>query len=160
MDVPLNPGQVYRFRAQTGVEIVGVAQQILDGFVTISTEQGEVLLAWQHIVAIAHPDCSLVPHAEAHEELPAKTRKKRAAAGSASGKKGKDWSSDELKSLVGGFLDGETDADLALRFGARRGMIASMRQAFECQRGNFVEDEIDSVAKTWVGRIQEALNDR
>jgi hypothetical protein len=55
------------------------------------------------------------------------------------------------------YLDGIEDGDLAQRFSRSRGQIKELRQAFECARGNLVEDQISPIAATWVARWRKAL---
>ncbi len=70
---------------------------------------------------------------------------------------GSPWSDAELKRLADAFLDGHEDGELAERHKRARPAIKQLRQGFECARGNLVEDQISSVAATWVSRWRRVL---
>ncbi len=70
---------------------------------------------------------------------------------------GRAWLDEDLKSLADAYLDGGEDGDLAQRLNRSRGQIKELRQAFECARGNLVEDQISPIAATWVARWRKAL---
>ncbi len=70
---------------------------------------------------------------------------------------GRAWLDEDLKTLADAYLDAVEDGDLALRFNRSRGQIKELRQAFECARGNLVEDQISPIAATWVARWRKAL---
>ena len=70
---------------------------------------------------------------------------------------GRAWLDEDLKALADAYLDGAEDGDLAQRFNRSRGQVRELRQAFECARGNRVEDQISPIAATWVARWRKAL---
>ena len=69
---------------------------------------------------------------------------------------GGDWTDDDLRLLADAMLDGADDATLAREFGRTRGAVRRLRAAFECARGNLVEDDIGP-AVAWVPRLQRVL---
>jgi len=67
------------------------------------------------------------------------------------------WQDEDLKKLATGFLDGDDDATLSEAHHRARSQIRELRQAFECARGNLVEDQISPVAQTWITRWRRVL---
>jgi hypothetical protein len=70
---------------------------------------------------------------------------------------GRAWLDEDLKVLADAYLDGVQDADIAQRLSRAKGQIKELRQAFECARGNLVDDQISPIAATWVPRWRKAL---
>jgi hypothetical protein len=66
---------------------------------------------------------------------------------------------DTMRRIVGGFLDDQTDVDLAQRFGRPKREIQALRAAFECGRGNVVEDQLSNQAMAWLPALREALSE-
>jgi hypothetical protein len=70
---------------------------------------------------------------------------------------GRAWLDEDLKTLADAYLDGVEDGELSQRLNRARSQIRELRQAFECARGNLIEDQISPIAATWVARWRKAL---
>jgi hypothetical protein len=64
---------------------------------------------------------------------------------------------EQLRAVVDGFLDDRPDDDLARTFSCTRSQIRLLRQAFECARGNLVEDQLPPAARSQVDGLRAAL---
>ncbi len=157
-------GESCHFRLSTGEFISGIVNAVDDQWVALLNEKGEVLIAQQHIVALGnaleeHPEgqMSSQPANISSEALPSPVsceRPKKAGRRSP----GRKWNNDDLRAVAEGFLDGMSDADIAEQFSRTRAAIKEMHKAFECARGNFDEDDLGTVAQTWVQRWQKLLS--
>jgi hypothetical protein len=155
---PLAPDRRYRFRCRDGLEICGTVSDVVDGWCGVEDNAEPMWLQIAQIVAVTVESQALPAPVNAAGGKRKRTDQR--ASGAADGKRGRDWQPQEVRELAEGFLDGATDSDLASHFGCPRGAINSMRQAFECARGNLVEEEIDGLARSWVDRVRSALSER
>ncbi|MDA3963835.1 MAG: hypothetical protein PF961_23850 [Planctomycetota bacterium] len=112
---------------------------------TIQGDEGQILVNPAHIAAVA-----------ASGELPAKPVTRRGRA-STSTSPGRPWDDRELKQLSDGYLDGETDKEIAARFERTPAVIRQLRQGFEVARGNLDADTVGEIAASWVSRWQSVL---
>ena len=149
-----DPDVHYTVYCRDGIQLHGLVEQLSEHMWQVRDGSKQAWVNCDQIIALSPKDQPLTVAAAAT------VTKRSSKKATTTSKKGKDWDDDQLRALISGFLDGELDAVLAKQFSARRGMIASMRQAFECQRGNLVDEQLDDVAKTWVSRIREALTHR
>ena len=64
-----------------------------------------------------------------------------------------------IRRIVGGFLDDQNDTQLAQRFGIAKRSVQALRAAFECGRGNVVEDQLGALAAAWLEPLRTALSE-
>lgn len=112
----------------------------------LAGDDGEILVNPQHVAAVGTGGLPVAASGGG-----------KAAKRARSGSPGRPWADDQLKALADGFLDGETDKDLAATFGRTPAIIRQLRQAFEAARGNLDEDSLGEVASTWIGRWRQVL---
>lgn len=149
----LRPAQTVQCILADGTVFRGPVEAARRGWIRLGTDQGPVLLNAAHIACIrgegaAAASLGLGP---VEDDTPKPAKRGTAA-------KTDDWDEDQLRTLADGFLDGHDDGELASRLGQSRGQIKTLRQAFECARGNLVDDEIAPTARPWIGRWREVLS--
>lgn len=148
----LRPGLRLECILADGTVVAGGIDRVTKGWIRLLTDGGPVLIHLRHVAMLKPGDAAAVGlglgPAE-HDEAKPRSRGTPAATG--------DWSPEQLRALADGILDGHTDAELAARLGQRRGQIATLRQAFECARGNLVDDEIPPNARAWIERLRDVL---
>jgi hypothetical protein len=132
-----------------GSRIEGELQAADNLWWRLSAEEGEILVNPQHVAAVGISGGLPVTAGGGGGGKAAKRARGAAP--------GRPWADEQLKALADGFLDGETDKDLAATFGRTPAIIRQLRQAFEAARGNLDEDQLGEVAGTWVGRWRQVL---
>lgn len=143
--VHLNNGQICR----------GQVSGLRGPWLHLAADSGGVLVNLTQASAIVL-DAAAAPEAVIDAPRP-KPRSKEDPIRAGSRALGRAWTDAELKALADAFLDGHHDGELAERFSRSRSQITDMHQAFECARGNIVEDQLRPVATTWVARWRKAL---
>jgi hypothetical protein len=142
-----------------GEQCRGVIIEIGEGWLLLggqgSNGDKSVLVNMQHICSLVL-DVKPAPTAiidapkpkPASKEAPQKTGLKAL---------GRAWLDEDLQQLADAFLDGHDDVILSQRFSRAKNQIKELRQAFECARGNLVDDQVSAIALTWVPRWRKAL---
>jgi hypothetical protein len=161
MDDPLSqliPGRSITAHLTNGQVVRGLISGLRGGWLSlIGTKDGDspVLINLAHASALVlDAKAAPAPFVEVTKPKPASKEAPIRAGGKALGRA---WLDEDLKALADAYLDGIEDGDLAQRFSRSRGQIKELRQAFECARGNLVEDQISPIAATWVARWRKAL---
>ncbi len=158
MDDPLShvmPGRHITAVLSSGQQCRGTVTNIGKGWITLGGGEQMVLVQITHVAAI-NLDSKPTPSPIVDIAMPKPTSKETPVrAGSKA--LGRAWLDDDLKKLADAYLDGAQDAELAQRFSRAKGQIKELRQAFECARGNLVDDQISPIAATWVPRWRKAL---
>lgn len=159
MDDPLSlliPGRSLSAHLTNGQVVRGTITGLRGGWVSLGGGDGGVVL-----VNLAHASALVLdtkpapaPFVEVAKPKPASKDTPIRAGGKALGRA---WLDEDLKTLADAYLDGGEDGDLAQRLNRSRGQIKELRQAFECARGNLIEDQISPIAATWVARWRKAL---
>lgn len=135
-----------------GTIFSGTVDTARRGWIRLVTASGPLLVNLAHVACLKGEGASaaslgLGPVDDA--AAPASRRTARAPAG--------DWDEASLRSLADGFLDGHDDSELAARLGQSKAQIKTLRHAFECARGNVVDDEIPPPARPWIARWRTVL---
>lgn len=160
MDDPLSqliPGRGVTAHLNNGQAVRGIVTGMRGGWLSLGgTEGGNAVL-----INLVHANALVLdtkPAPSAVIDIPKPKPQSKDAPIRAGGKAlGRAWLDEDLKTLADAYLDGAEDGDLAQRFNRSRGQIKELRQAFECARGNLVEDQISPIAATWVARWRKAL---
>jgi hypothetical protein len=162
MDDPLShliPGRSVTAHLNNGQVVRGTVTGLRGGWLSLAggnpDGSGAVLVNLAHAGALVL-DSKAAPTAMIEVAKP-KPQSKEAPVRAGGKALGRAWLDEDLKALADAYLDGAEDGDLAQRFNRSRGQIKELRQAFECARGNLVEDQISPVAATWVARWRKAL---
>ena len=160
MDDPLSqliPGRSLSAHLNNGQVVRGTITGMRGGWMSLGGADGSGVV----LVNLAHASALVLdtkPAPAAFVEVTKPKPSSKDAPIRAGGKAlGRAWLDEDLKALADAFLDSVEDGDLALRYNRSRGQIKELRQAFECARGNLVEDQISPVAATWVARWRKAL---
>ncbi len=160
MDDPLSqliPGRSLSAHLTNGQVVRGTITGLRGGWLSLGAPSGEGAV----LVNLAHASALILdtkPAPVAFVEVAKPKPSSKDAPIRAGGKAlGRAWLDEDLKTLADAYLDAVEDGDLALRFNRSRGQIKELRQAFECARGNLVEDQISPIAATWVARWRKAL---
>jgi hypothetical protein len=158
MDDPLSqliPGRQVTAHLANGQVSRGMVTGMRGGWLSLGGENGTLLVNLAH-AAVILLDAKAAPTAFVEVTKPKPTSKDSPVR--AGGKAlGRAWLDEDLKALASAYLDGIDDGELSTRFNRSRGQIKELRQAFECARGNLVEEQISPVAATWVARWRKAL---
>ncbi len=160
MDDPLSqliPGRSITAHLNNGQVVRGIVTGMRGGWLSLGGADGgnAVLINLVHAGALVL-DTKPAPAALIEVAKP-KPQSKDAPIRAGGKALGRAWLDEDLKALADAYLDGAEDGDLAQRFNRSRGQIKELRQAFECARGNLVEDQISPIAATWVARWRKAL---
>ena len=158
MDDPLaqlEPGRGVAVHLTNGQICRGSVSGLRGPWLHLAADSGGVLVNLTQVTAIVL-DAAGAPEALIDIARP-KPRSKDEPIRAGSKALGRAWTDAELKSLADAFLDGLHDGELAERFHRSRTQITELHQAFECARGNLVEDQLRPVARTWVARWRKAL---
>jgi len=158
MDDPLSqliPGRSLSAHLNNGQVVRGIVTGLRGGWLSLGDGTKAVLINLAHANALVL-DTQAAPATFVDIARPKPSSKDSPIR--AGGKAlGRAWLDEDLKTLADAYLDGIEDGDLAQRFNRSRGQIKELRQAFECARGNLVEDQISPIAATWVARWRKAL---
>lgn len=159
MEDPLSqlmPGRSVTAHLSSGQVVRGTISGMRGGWLSLGGgESGAVLVNLNHATAILLDAKSApAPFVEIAKPKPSSKDSPIRAGGKALGRA---WLDEDLKALADAYLDHIEDGDLAQRFNRSRGQIKELRQAFECARGNLVEEQISPIAATWVARWRKAL---
>jgi hypothetical protein len=161
MDDPLSqliPGRSVTAHLTNGQVVRGLISGLRGGWISlIGTNDGDspVLINLAHASALVlDAKAAPAPFVEVTKPKPTSKDAPIRAGGKALGRA---WLDEDLKTLADAYLDGAEDGELAQRFNRSRGQIKELRQAFECARGNLVEEQISPIAATWVARWRKAL---
>jgi hypothetical protein len=158
----LPPGRRVTAQLVQGPLYRGSVRRVVDGWLLLETESGLVLINLSQVAVISQEAGDTGDDVEASleglDELPKPTSAERPTRTSRA--PARPWKDDDLKQLADAFLDGADDSELASRFNRTRGQVKELRQGFECARGNLVEDQISSVAATWIDRWRRVLSPR
>jgi hypothetical protein len=149
----LRPGQHLQCILADGTVFSGHVDNARKGWLRLTTEQGPLLINVAHVALLKPLDASAVGIGLGSSEP--ETTASRRSAGTTTAED--DWDPESLRALADGFLDGHDDSELAARLGQRKGQVKTLRQAFECARGNLVEDEIAPTAREWIDRWRSVL---
>ncbi|HEX3132592.1 MAG TPA: hypothetical protein VHX44_03295 [Planctomycetota bacterium] len=158
MDDPLSqliPGRSVAAHLNNGQVVRGTVTGLRGGWLSLGDGTKAVLVNLAHANALVL-DTNAAPAAFVEVTKP-KPLSKDAPIRAGGKALGRAWLDEDLKTLADAYLDGIEDGDLAQRFNRSRGQIKELRQAFECARGNLVEDQISPIAATWVARWRKAL---
>jgi hypothetical protein len=139
-------GEAIRVDLRDGRSVSGHLVGADGHWLGLETDDGRLLLPVAGIAAVCADQVRL--------GLAEKPRRKAAGAAPAVGR---GWNDADLRQLADAFLDGEHDAQLAERFGRSRSVIKILHAAFECARGNLVEEDLPDAAKAWLGRWSAVL---
>jgi len=150
----LRPGLRLECILADGTVVTGVIERAAKGWLRVQTSTGPVLVHLTHVALIKPGDAEAAGIGLGSQEDSSPTRGSSRGAPAASA----DWSPEQLRALADGLLDGHTDTELAARLGQRKAHIVTLRQAFECARGNMVDDEIPPAARVWISRWREVLS--
>jgi hypothetical protein len=151
----LEPGRGIAVHLSNGQICRGQVGGLRGPWLHLTAESGGVLVNLTQVTAIVL-DAASAPEAMIDIARP-KPRSKDEPIRAGSKALGRAWADAELKALADAFLDGLQDGELAERFHRSRSQITELHQAFECARGNLVEDQLRPVARTWVARWRKAL---
>ena len=157
--LPIPPERLIALHLENKAILIGRAEQVADNWVRLQTPDGIKLVNLDHVLLIDLNEGLRDPGPQVDEGL-GKPRSKDIPMKMGSKAPGRPWTDDDLKQLSEGFLDGALDAQLAERYHRTRGQIRDLRQGFECNRGNAVEEQISPAATTWVARWHRVLNSR
>jgi len=152
----LLPGKKVVAQTSQGPVYRGVVRKSLRGWIAIDAEGGRTLLNLDHLVSVVVLGADDDEDMEAAGGLmkPQSLERPRVLTRTAPARA---WQDEDLKKLATGFLDGDDDATLSEAHHRARSQIRELRQAFECARGNLVEDQISPVAQTWITRWRRVL---
>ncbi len=139
-----------------GHVLVGHGQPLEGGWLRLRSRDCERLVNLVHVVLIDASDGVSEESSPIDAALP-RPKSKDTPIKLGSRAPGRAWTDPDLKALSEGFLDHVNDSDLAQRHHRTKGQIRDLKQAFECQRGNLVEDEISPAARLWVDRWRRVL---
>ncbi len=140
--------------------LVGRAEPLDGGWVCLRSRDGARLVNLDHVTFIDLNEAGEDPGEQQVDERVPRPRSKDTPVKVGSKAPARPWTDEDLKVLSDGFLDGHQDAPLADRFNRTRSQIRDLRQAFECNRGNVVEDQISPAATTWIPRWRRVLSGR
>ena len=159
----LAPGADFWLRID-GLTLTGRWVGVVDGWLHLDAFDGAVVVALASIDAmgVGAPPAAVVP-AETSKGAGAKQTAKKRPAAAKSEKKAPAITPppdpDMIRRIVGGFLDDQDDKTLAQRFGIAKREISTLRAAFECGRGNMVEDQLPALAMAWLPVLRDALSE-
>ena len=158
MDDPLSqliPGRSVTAHLSNGQVVRGTVAGMRSGWLALGAEPGAVLVNLTHACALVLDTKEApVPFVEIAKPKPSsKDHPMRVGAKAL----GRAWLDEDLKTLADAYLDGVEDGELSQRLNRARSQIRELRQAFECARGNLIEDQISPIAATWVARWRKAL---
>lgn len=139
-----------------GAILPGRVEVLTHGWVRLRTRDSEQLVNLAHVAAIDLNQGQTDPGPLVQEGLP-KPRSKDVPFKVGNKVPARPWTDADLKALSEGFLDGALDPELAERHHRTRGQIRDLRQGFECNRGNLIDDQISPAAATWVQRWHRVL---
>ena len=139
-----------------GAILPGRAKLLAGGWVRLSTSDSEQLVNLAHVAAIDLNEGRTDPGPRIQDGLP-KPRSKDVPFKVGSKVPARPWTDADLKALSEGFLDGVLDNELAEKHHRTRGQIRDLRQGFECNRGNLIEDQVSPAAVTWIHRWRRVL---
>lgn len=153
---PLEPDRPVEIELASGQRIAGQAREQLGAW--LGVDQGGALI-WVNVSQVA-----MVVQGGHLPAVKSRGGRRRAAASTDGNEAGDtptpgagEWQDQELKLLVDAMLDGADDGRLAREFDRSRSAIRQIRAAFECARGNLVEDDIGP-AMAWVPRLRRVLS--
>ncbi len=141
-----------------GVILAGRAEMVSSTWLRLVSNSDERLVNVAHVVMIDLNRGRLDPgpqDVDAHlprptsKDTPVKVSSKVPA---------RPWTDADLKALADAILEGGQDTQLAERFHRGRSQIRDLRQGFECNRGNLVEDQITPAAVAWIHRWRRVLS--
>lgn len=141
-----------------GVMLAGRGEVLSHGWLRLISNAEERLINLAHVVMIDLNRGRLDPGPQGvdanlprptSKDIPVKVGSKVPA---------RPWTDADLKALADAILDGGQDAQLAERFHRGRTQIRDLRQGFECNRGNLVEDQITPAAVAWIHRWRRVLS--
>ncbi len=154
----LRPGLRLECILADGTVVSGILERAAKGWLRMQTSTGPILIHLAHVALLKPGDADaagigLGAVEDSSSPRGAQGRAPRGAAAATA-----DWSPEQLRALADGLLDGHSDSELAARLGQRKAHIGSLRQAFECARGNMVDDEIPPAARVWISRWRDVLS--
>jgi hypothetical protein len=151
----LTPGRIIAANMANGEQCRGMITEIGEGWLLLGSGEKSVLVNLQQVSSLVldvkpapTPVIDAIKPKPASKEAPLKAGQKAL---------GRAWLDEDLQQLADGFLDAQDDVILAQRFSRAKNQIKELRQAFECARGNLVDDQISPIALTWVPRWRKAL---
>ena len=158
MDDPLSqlaPGRTVTVHLIGGQVVRGQVASLRGGWLHVANEPSGALINLMQAATIAL-DSHVAPSSvtDAPRPRPESKDRPQRAAGTALGRA---WLDEDLRAVADAFLDGSQDGAIAERTHRSRGQISALRQAFECARGNLVEEQISPIAATWVARWRKVL---
>jgi hypothetical protein len=153
----LVPGRLVLLRLADGTPVAGRVRAVADGWLSLGDLDGEQAINLAHVASVRGQDSTPEATAERDEGGLMRPRSKEAPVKVGARAVGRPWTEPELKGLADAFLDGHQDGELAARFNRTRSQVTELHRAFECARGNLVEDQISPAAQTWVPRWRRVL---
>ena len=161
----LTPGAEFWLRVD-GLTLVGRWVGIVDGWMHVDGADGAVVVQQAAVAAmgVGTPPSNPEPARAGTNQAagPAKKRKSRSVAEPKESKAPAITpppDPDMIRRIVSGFLDDQDDKSLAQRFGIAKREISTLRAAFECGRGNMVEDQLPALAVAWLPMLRDALSE-
>lgn len=151
----LRAGQTIQCILADGTVLRGVVESARKGWIRLADERDTLMVNADHIAVIKGLDAAAdaLGRGSSGDASDGKGgRAPRAAAVAA-----EEWPEDDMRQLSDGFLDGHDDAEMAARLGRSKSQVKTLRQAFECARGNMVDDQISGAAQAWVARWRDVL---
>lgn len=143
-----------------GVILAGKAEVVNDGWLRLVTSADERLINLAHVVLIDLNRGQLDQGPQGIDDALPRPRSKDTPVKVGSKVPARPWTDTDLKALADAILDGGQDAQLAEKFHRTRGQIRDLRQSFECNRGNLIEDQISPAAVSWIHRWRRVLTER
>jgi len=134
----LEIGARYRFQLAGGSAVEGALRGLEGDWARLEHARGTVWIARLQIATIGPP-------------------RSGTGAGSGTGGGATEWSESSLRRAAEGFLDGEADSAIAADLDVPRAAVGRLRKAFECARGNLVEDQIPAASAELVPRLRTVL---
>lgn len=153
LELPVSPVVIH---CANGQILIGRALPAAEGWLRVTTKEGERLVNLAHVVLIDIETVELERDQEVDEGL-LRPRSKERPVKVGMKTPGRPWQDGDLKALSEGFLDGLSDKVLADRHHRVFSQVRDLRQAFECQRGNLPDDQLSPAASTWVARWRRVL---
>ncbi len=141
-----------------GVILAGRAQVLSGGWLRLIGNADDRLINLAHVVMIDLNRGRLDQGPSGVDEALPRPRSKDTPVKVGSKVPARPWTDGDLKALADAMLDGGQDAELAERFHRTRSQVRDLRQGFECNRGNLVEDQISPAAVAWIHRWRRVLS--
>jgi hypothetical protein len=139
--------------------LIGRAEVIEGGWVRLTSKDGVRLVNLRHVTFIHPNEPEHERQLQVDDGLP-RPRSKEAPVKVGAKTPGRPWTDEDLKQLSEGFLDGLQDQVLAERYHRTRTQIRDLRQGFEANRGNAVEEQLSPAGQTWIARWRRVLSGR